>query len=99
MASRIGQPRRSSGAQVAREDYVVAATAQLTKIYVYLLNEGVDVWRPVDAEKVENDLYRLVGSPPDETEHWEFPTGSVVRAEIRSLSEGPTLVAVELIAG
>jgi hypothetical protein len=69
--------------------------ATRTKIYVYLLDEGTDVWRPVDAEKVADDLYRLIGSPPDDTENWEFQTGSVVRVENRTLSDGPALVAVE----
>ena len=68
----------------------------VTRIYVYLLDEGIDLWRPVDAEKVGDDFYRLIGSPPDDTENWEFKTGSVVRVENRMLSEGPALVAVEL---
>jgi len=33
-------------------------------IYVALLDEGVDVWRPVDAEHVAGDLYRLRGPCP-----------------------------------
>ncbi len=28
-------------------------------IYVYLPNEAVDVWAPVDAEHVRDDLYRI----------------------------------------
>jgi len=62
-------------------------------IHVALLNEDVDVWRPVAAER-EGDFYRIVGSMP-ETEEWAFEPGSLVRCEQRQLSEGLALVAVE----
>ena len=67
----------------------------VSKIYVYLLDEGTDVWRPVDAEALGENVYKIVGSPRDDTENWEFPTGSVVRVEPRELSGGEALVAVE----
>lgn len=70
-------------------------------IHVYLRNEGVDVWRPVEAERVRADLYRIVsvnGDPVDE--EWRFHTGDVVRCEARAFSEGRTgLVAVERVSG
>jgi hypothetical protein len=70
----------------------------LTTVYVYLLDEGVDVWRPVQARGLGDDRYQLVSvnSDPDD-EHWEFNTGDVVRCEIRQLSGGHALVAFELI--
>jgi hypothetical protein len=64
-------------------------------IYIALLDEGVDVWRPVEAQR-EGDYYRIVGSGP-ETEKWAFGPGSLVRCEQRELSEGPALVAVEAV--
>jgi hypothetical protein len=50
-------------------------------IYVQLLDEGVDVVRPIEAEILAGGLYRLL--PPEEgydpeVEVWEFPPGSVV---------------------
>jgi hypothetical protein len=68
-------------------------------VYVALLDEGVDVWRPVEAEHVEADLYRLTGARPDD-EAWPFAVGDVVRCEVRTLSEDgggrePVLVAYE----
>ncbi len=60
-----------------------------------LLNERVDVWRPVDAER-EDDFYRIVGSVP-ENETWVFAPGSVVRCEQQHFSDGPALVAVEVV--
>ena len=67
-----------------------------TTIYVKLMDEGTDVWRPVDAKKVSDDLFRLVGKN-DESEMWEFPSGSIVRVEKRTLSSGSEVVAVEVV--
>ena len=64
-------------------------------IYVYLLNEGVDCWRPVEAVHVADNRYRISGVNPDPSdEHWQFATGDVVVCERRTLSEGAALVAV-----
>lgn len=61
----------------------------MTTIYVYLLHEGSDCWRPVDAEEVGPDEYRIVGMNRDpDDECWEFETGDVVLCERRRLSEG-----------
>jgi hypothetical protein len=57
-------------------------------IYIELLDEGVNVWRPVEAERREDGLYRIVSGPPDETETWKFPQGTVVRCEERTFSGG-----------
>jgi hypothetical protein len=65
------------------------------EIYVELVDEGVDVWRPVEA-LAEGDGFRLPDHPPD-GEVWKFPPGSLVRAEKRELADGEALVAVETI--
>ena len=62
-------------------------------VYVALLDEGVDVWRPAAAEHIDADWYRLVGSQPD-GESWEFRTGQIVRCEARRVSGELVLVAV-----
>lgn len=63
-------------------------------VYIALLGEGVDVWRPAAAEQVAPNLFRLLGPVPP-SESWQFQPGEVVRCEVRSLSEGQALVAVE----
>jgi hypothetical protein len=66
-------------------------------IYVELLDEGVDVWRPVAAEPLGEDRYRLV-APADydpETKKWAFLPGTVVRRKARRLSDGLVFVATE----
>lgn len=66
----------------------------MTTIYVALLNEGVDVWRPVDAVPTGQNAYRILGEVPA-LEEWEFPPGSTVRCESKVLSGGETrLIAV-----
>ena len=66
----------------------------MATIYVYLLNESVDVWRPVDAEYLGNDRYRIVSvNPHIEDEEWQFGTGEVVLCSPRNLAGGSALVA------
>jgi hypothetical protein len=59
-------------------------------VYVALLDEGVDVWRPVDAAVVGEDVVRLPDHAP-QGEQWAFAPGSRVRWEQRSIGK----VAVE----
>lgn len=56
-------------------------------IYVELLGEGVDCWRPVEAEHLGANRYRITGEPPD-GESWAFGTGSVVRCDSRGVAWG-----------
>jgi hypothetical protein len=56
-------------------------------VYVELLDEGVDVWRPVQAEHLGGDLYRLTGEQPD-GEVWPFAVGDVVRCRVQRLTTG-----------
>jgi hypothetical protein len=68
--------------------------SHLYKVHVSLLDEGTEVWRPVDAELVGPSLFRLLGTVPND-ESWEFLPGTVVRCENRLLSSGMVLVAIE----
>jgi hypothetical protein len=66
------------------------------RIYIYLRNENVDVWRPVNAIPLGNNIFRI----PEETivpedEDWEFTPGQTVRCRDQNLSEGQVLVAFE----
>lgn len=66
----------------------------MATIYVYLLNEGTDAWRPIEAEPLGDDRYRIISVNPDpEDEHWQFRTGDIVRCAERLLSGGQALVA------
>lgn len=45
-------------------------------IYVPLLDEGTNVWRPVRADWLGGDRYRIHGNVPDD-EEWAFKPGTV----------------------
>jgi hypothetical protein len=49
-------------------------------VYVELLDEGVEVWRPVEAVD-DGDTFVLPVTAP-EGEHWAFSPGSRVRCEL-----------------
>lgn len=74
------------------------SSSQFTTVYVALLNEGVDVWRPVEGLAVDGG-YQLI-APHDydpSLEDWAYPPGSNVRCEMKQLSGGNVLVATGLI--
>jgi hypothetical protein len=72
----------------------MTATLKRRQVYVALLDEGVEVWRPVDAAQVAGDEYKLSGPIP-EGEVWEFQPDEVVRCRERMFSDGTiALVAV-----
>ena len=56
-------------------------------IYVALLEEGTDCWRPVLAEPIDSETYRIKGEIPEE-EVWEFQPGDVVRCRAKTFSDG-----------
>jgi hypothetical protein len=72
--------------------------AMTDQIYVALLGEGVNVWRPVPSRRIADRTYVIEQPPgydPDD-ETWEFPPGSIVICEPRRTSEGEILAAVRL---
>jgi hypothetical protein len=65
------------------------------EIFVQLLEEGTEVWRPVIAESLDNNLYKIISiNKFDET--WEFNTGQTVKCITKSFADGKSgLVAIE----
>jgi hypothetical protein len=60
------------------------------------LDEGVDVWRPVRAVHIQDDIYRIVEQPYDRgLETWQFAPGEDVVGEIIEASEGRILAATK----
>jgi hypothetical protein len=67
-------------------------------VYVYLLDEGVDVWRPVQAKHLADDEYEIMSVNPDpDDENWQFHSGDCVRCKLKRLHDGERLVAYELV--
>lgn len=56
-------------------------------IYVKIVDEHFDAFRPVSAEQVSPMIYRLLGPVPDD-ETWEFQPGELVRCEDRVFTGG-----------
>jgi hypothetical protein len=60
-------------------------------VYLKLRNEGTDVWRPVEAEPIGKNRYKIL-SHPTEDEDWPVTPGEIVECERRTLSGGDCLV-------
>ena len=63
-------------------------------IYVPLLNEGTEVWRPVPAVPLGDGRYRITGEMPED-EEWEFLPGDAVIGRARFIGGEQRIVAVE----
>jgi hypothetical protein len=66
----------------------------MTTIYVKLLDEETDTWRPVEAEAVGEGSFRIVGPAEPRHEDWQFKPGEIVRCEVERRSGKECLVAV-----
>jgi len=70
----------------------------MKNIFIRLMDEGTDVFRPVSATKISDDVYEIDESnsydPKDEV--WEFLPGTLVKVESRLLSGQAELVAIEM---
>ena len=66
-------------------------------IYVPLLDEGIEVWRPVAARKVAADTYLILNQNYDrEVETWQFEPGTLVRCRKERRNGRQILVATEI---
>jgi hypothetical protein len=73
-------------------------SASPAQIYVRLLDEGVEVWRPTEARQESDGAFTILGpSPAPPSENWEFSVGTRVRCQPHEFSGGVEgLVAVAL---
>ena len=80
-------------ARALRATFDDISNEAMATIYMPLLNEGTDVWRPVKAKKIGELGYRVVENPPPH-EEWAFSPGLILRCEERESIGGQHLVAV-----
>jgi hypothetical protein len=59
----------------------------MATIYMPLLNEGTDVWRPVEATPLTGNSFRVEGDVPD-YEQWAFAPGAVVLCAWKTFNGG-----------
>jgi hypothetical protein len=53
-------------------------------VYVPLLNEEIEVWRPVEARRLSADTYLILDQKYDrDVETWAFEPGTVVECRTR----------------
>lgn len=68
-------------------------------IYVYLVDEGTDVWRPTRGRRIGAQVYEVLATsnydPAIET--WQFVPGTLVQCEERVLRGDRVLVAVRAV--
>ncbi|MBX3329141.1 MAG: hypothetical protein KF722_01975 [Nitrospira sp.] len=69
--------------------------SQTIQIYVGLLNEAVQVWRPVLAQHLHTNVYHIISQPYDrEIDSWQFEPGDDVVCEMIDTSDGRILAAI-----
>lgn len=71
---------------------------RIVEIFMPLLDEGVDVWRPVQAEHLRDNVYRILPRPHglnDET--WKFEPGEEIVCEVIEVSDGQILAATQRV--
>jgi len=74
--------------------------SRVVQIYVRLLDEGVDVWRPVQAEHLGGSVFRIICQPYDrKVESWQFEPGDEVFCEQIESNEGRILAATRKATG
>ena len=67
-------------------------------IYVELPEEGTPCWRPVEAEYLGSELYRIIWVKPQD-EVWAFSVGDVVKCKMKTFqTDCPQLIAHEKVS-
>jgi hypothetical protein len=86
-------PLPAAASSSAMPDYQTENMDETTTILVYLVNELVDVWRPVQAVQIGPTSYRLLGPIPED-EEWRFQPGTIVEGKELMLDGWRRLCAV-----
>lgn len=78
----------------------MGTSTETVVLYIPLLNEGVDVWRPTRGVVLGPDTIQVLATDDYDptTEEWAFPPGSTVRCVKEMKSGGEVLVAQQRIA-
>jgi hypothetical protein len=53
-------------------------------IYVKIIDEDIDVWKPAKAECIKDDIYKII----DTDDELEFNNGSIVQVKKKIFSDG-----------
>jgi hypothetical protein len=82
--------------QIDQDNWEDGFTTMVT-VYMPLLGEGINAWRPVQAIKRTDGFYKITSHNDDpEDENWSFSNGDIVRCEPKVLNDGEEhLVIIE----
>ena len=70
----------------------------IVQIHVPLVDDGVEVWRPVQARALGGGVFEILDVQPSH-EHWQFQHGSRVRCRMKVFAGGESgLEAYEAVA-
>lgn len=73
--------------------------SETSTIFVSLLGEGVDVWRPVSAEPRGENVYLILEQPYDpDRERWQFEPGDLVTCGFVDAADGQILAAMRRVS-
>jgi hypothetical protein len=72
----------------------------IVQIYIRLMGEKMDVWRPVEASRMGKNTYKIISPNPEpDIEKWEFKKGEIVKGKKKVFSDGHTgTIAVKKIS-
>ena len=67
-------------------------------VYMPLIGTDEPSWRPVLAEPIDGNTFRIARHQPydREAEEWAFPPGSIVRCRNQKMTDGNYTAAFEL---
>jgi len=68
-----------------------------SQIYVKLLDEMVEVWRPILASYLGDNIYKIEEQKIPDYENWEFQPGDTVETKIREAFGKKTIVCIRKI--
>ena len=71
-----------------------ASSTDSAEVHVRILDEAVDVWRPVKAHAVSDHVFRLSDAAAPAGERWAFAPGDEVVVERRTDGDEEILIAV-----
>ncbi len=81
------------------EDYYSNEKVEV-KVYVPLLNEGVDVWKPLKALHQKENIYKIVSENSSSSDElWQYNLNDLVKCKTKKFEDGKVaLVAYERIS-
>jgi len=79
------------------EGKVSGIKMMIQQIYVKLLDEMVEVWRPISATHLGGSTYKIENQEIPDYEIWEFQPGDIVETKMREAFGEKSIVCIKKI--